>query len=163
MKRVLLLFIAFAALATIAAAQQQSDPGDNAPPPRSGSSSKDTKIDLRPPMGDAASHPNGGIADEVLELRPYDPHRAEKNIEIGDFYFKQKNYRAAESRYREALEWKPNDAIATFKLATTCEKLNELAEAKKFYESYLKILPKGPSAADSKKALDRLAKVEDNK
>ncbi len=107
-------------------------------------------------MGDAASHPNGGIADEVMEMRPYDPHRAEKDLEVGDYYFKQKNFRAAESRYRGALEWKPNDAIATYKLANVLDKEGNKEEAANFYESYLKILPHGEYAAECRSALERL-------
>ena len=77
-------------------------------------------------------------------------------MEVGDYYMKRKNYRAAESRYREALEYKPNDAIATFRLAVVLEKTGELEEARQSYQEYLKILPQGPFAAEAKKALERL-------
>lgn len=151
---------------------QQRDTS-NQPPPRSDrspgeSSSKDNPVDLSPPMGDAKAHPNSGIADEILEMHPYDPHKAEKNVEVGDYYFRLRNYRAAESRYREALDYKPNDAIATFKLAATLDKEGS-PEAQKFYSNYLEILPHGPSADDCKAALERLtnptaqAKAEDTK
>lgn len=156
MRTVILLLCLIAVLAALAAAQPP-----NAAPPRSDeSSSKDSIVDLSPPMGDAKSHPNGGIADEVMELRPWNPMKAMKNCEIGDYYMKQKNYRAAESRYREALEWKPNDAEATFKLATVLEKTGQSDEARSTYESYIKILPNGPHAEESKKALTRLPKNE---
>jgi hypothetical protein len=36
-----------------------------------------------------------------------------KNFDVGDTYFKGKNYKAAESRFREALEYKPDDPDAT--------------------------------------------------
>lgn len=98
---------------------------------------------------------SSGNAD-VSEFHPWDPHKAAKNIEVGDFYFKRKNYRAAEDRYREALVYKDNDALATFHLAVCLEKMDRLSEAQKEYESYLKILPYGPQAADAKKALERL-------
>lgn len=109
-------------------------------------------------MGDEKAHPNSGVADEVLELKPYNPMKAMKAIEVGDFYYKRKNYKAAASRYREALDWKDNDAIATIKLADALEKLGSVREARAYYESYLEILPKGPSAADAKAALERLPK-----
>ncbi len=114
-------------------------------------------------MGDAVSHPNSGVADEVMELYSYDPHRAEKNVEVGDFYAKKKNYVAAANRYREALKWKPNDAIATIKLAQASERLGRVDEAREAYASYLKILPNGPAAEESKKALERLPKSEEKK
>src|ERR1700686_3294077 len=130
------------------------------------SSSKDTQIDLSPPADDAKVHPQSsevlmdvesapGNAD-MREFHPWDPHRAAKDVEVGDFYFKRKNYRAAEDRYREALYYKDNDAIATYRLAICLEKLDQANEAIQEYESYLKILPYGPEAPDVKKAIARL-------
>ncbi len=92
----------------------------------------------------------------VSEFHPWNPHKAAKDIEVGDFYFKRKNYRAAEDRYREALVYKENDAVATIKLAVCLEKLYQPDEARKQYESYLKILPQGPQADEARKALLRL-------
>lgn len=133
--------------------------------PEGSSSSKDDDIDLSPPAGDAAAHPNSpssfGVAasappPDVNEMRPWDPHKAAKDVEVGDFYFKRKNYQAAESRYREALLYKDNDAIATYRLAVCLEKLEQTDEAREEYESYLKILPSGPEAEHAKKAIERL-------
>jgi len=129
------------------------------------SSSKDTQIDLSPPPDDAKAHPKSAEAlqDEgttadggVSEMHPWDPHRAAKDVEVGDYYFKRKNYVGAESRYREALYYKDNDAVATFRLAVCLEKMDRLDEARSEYEAYLKILPYGPLAPDAKRALDRL-------
>ena len=134
------------------------------------SSSKDTQVDLSPPADDAKAHPQSltAVADAeaealsgngVSEFHTWDPHKAAKSVEVGDFYFKKKNYRAAEGRYREALHYKDNDAIATFRLAFCLEKLGILDDARAEYQSYLKILPHGPQASDAQKAIERL-KVE---
>jgi tetratricopeptide (TPR) repeat protein len=131
------------------------------------SSSKDTQIDLSPPGDDAKAHPqsSAAVADAeaeglsnggVSEFRTWDPHRAAKSVEVGDYYFKRKNYRAAEDRYREALRYKDNDALATIRLAVCLEKLGILDDARAEYESYLKILPHGPQAQEAQKAIDRL-------
>jgi tetratricopeptide (TPR) repeat protein len=126
------------------------------------SSSKSTQIDLTPPADDAKAHPRSSdiLMDEgsaeAADTHPWDPHKAAKDIEVGDFYFKKKNYSAAESRYREALYYKDNDAIATYHLALCLEKLDRPGEAREQYESYLKILPHGPEAENAKKAIDRL-------
>ena len=135
-----------------------SQPPRATPPEDSGSStSKDDKVDITPPDNDAKAHPNAGLDDaDVGEFHPFDPHRAAKDVEVGDFYFKQRNYRAAVSRYREALLYKPNDAIATYRLADASEKVGDLQEAVKNYQDYLKILPYGPKANDAQKALERL-------
>ena len=129
------------------------------------SSSKNTQIDLSPPPSDAKDHPQGSdvLTDEgssgggdTTEFHPWNPHKAAKDIEVGDFYFKKKNYRAAEDRYREALAFKENDAEAMYKLAICLEKLNRPDEALAQYEGYVKILPGGPQAPEAKKAIERL-------
>jgi tetratricopeptide (TPR) repeat protein len=131
------------------------------------SSSKDTQIDLSPPPDDAKVHPQSSeiLMDaeasapengELNEFHPWDPHKAAKDVEVGDFYFKRKNYRAAEDRYREALLYKNNDAMATFRLGVCLEKLDQPDDARKEYESYLKIMPHGPQAEEAQKAIDRL-------
>jgi len=138
----------------------------------SGSSSKDAPMDLSAPADDAKNHPDSSTAlheaedaarlyegDEiggVQEFKPWNPHKAEKDVEVGDFYFKRKNYRAALDRYREALYYKYNDAVATFRLGVCQEKLGDPGEARKAYEAYLKILPQGPFAAEAHQALERL-------
>jgi len=128
------------------------------------SSSKDTRIDLSPPANDQKNHPMSGAAvsdaedaaSDVQELHPWDPHKAAKDIEVGDFYFKKKNYRAALERYKEALVYKPNDALAEFHLAQCFDKTGNSSEAITHYQEYLKILPHGPFAADAEKALEKL-------
>ncbi len=130
------------------------------------SSSKDTQVDLSPPSDDAKAHPQSSAAlaeaeaaasgGGITELHSWDPHKAAKDIEIGDFYFKRQNYRAAEDRYREALRYKDNDAVATIRLAVCLEKLRIWDDARAEYESYLKILPHGPQASEAQKALNRL-------
>ena len=128
-------------------------------PPRSDqlapdeSSSKQTQIDISPPSGDE-KHP-GNNDSELSEFHPFDPHKAAKCIEVGDWYFKQENYRAAISRYQEALEWKPKDAEATYKLALVEEKSGDPTAALANYQAYLKILPNGPYAEKARKGIDR--------
>lgn len=134
------------------------------------SSSRDTKIDISAPKDDAKNHPesasavsdlepeyNGDVSD-VQEVHPWNPMKALKDIEVGDFYFKRKNYKAALERYKEALYYKDNDAVASFRLAECQEKLGNRDESRKFYEQYLKILPDGPFAKEAQASLARLGK-----
>jgi len=133
------------------------------------SSSRDTRIDLSPPKDDDKNHPNsaesldgalGDTSSDVQEFHPWNPHKAMKDIEVGDFYFKRRNYRAALDRYREALFYKQNDAISNFRMAQCLEKLNNPEEARIHYEEYLKVLPHGPLAEEARKSLEKL-KAED--
>jgi tetratricopeptide (TPR) repeat protein len=132
------------------------------------SSSKDAPPpDLDAPPDDAKTHPQSSEAvakaeadalgkGGVTELHSWDPHKAAKDVEVGDFYFKRGSYRAAEARYRDALLYKDNDAIATIRLAICLEKLGILDDARAEYESYLKILPHGPQAGEAEKGIARL-------
>jgi len=129
-------------------------------PPRSDqlapdeSSSKQSQIDVAPPSGDE-KHAGAGD-DELGEFHPYDPHKAAKCIEVGDYYLKQGNLRAAVSRYQEALEWKPRDAEATYKLGDVQEKSGDFKAALASYQEYIKILPKGLYALKAQQGIDRL-------
>lgn len=135
------------------------------------SSSRDTKIDIRPPKDDAKSHPGSAAAvsdlepdnpdnSGVQEFHPWNPLKAIKDTEVGDFYFKRKNYKAALERYKEALYYKEGDAVASFRVAECQDKLGDKSEAKKYYAQYLKILPAGPFAKDAHASLDRLEKAQ---
>jgi tetratricopeptide (TPR) repeat protein len=163
----------------VAAQEPQAAPGEHEPTAKSQernkeageSSSRDTRIDLSAPKDDAKSHPDSAEAvseaegddssdstsSDVREFHPWNPHKAAKDVEVGDFYFKRKNYRAALSRYREALLYKNNDAIAQFRLAQCLEKMDQPEEARVHYQEYLKILPHGPYAEDAQKALEKLS------
>ena len=143
--------------------EEPRSPGDEDPasPPGAGeSSSRDSIMDLSPPKGDDLKHSGaeetGESNSDVGEFKPWNPHKAQKNVEVGDYYAKQKNYSAAISRYREALEYKPKDALATFKLAETLEKVNAYQEARDDYEAYLIILPQGPLAEKARSGIERL-------
>ncbi len=81
-----------------------------------------------------------------------------KNFDVGDTYFKGRNYKAAESRFREALEIKPDDPDATYMLAESIAKLGRFREAREEYESYLKLSPRGPSADRARKAIHKLGR-----
>ena len=87
---------------------------------------------------------------------PEAEREAQRNRDAGEIYYRDKNYRGSESRFREALRYEPADPVATFELAESLEKLGKRDEARDVYQTYLKILPNGPSAAGAKKALKRL-------
>jgi Tfp pilus assembly protein PilF len=55
--------------------------------------------------------------------------------EVAEFYLDRGNYHAAESRFREALEYNPNDARAMFELAQCLEKMNHTDAALEEYRS----------------------------
>ena len=140
------------------------------------SSSRDTRIDISPPKDDAKNHPNSGAGlsgasstfpnskspedmtnlTDVQEMHPWNPYRAAKDDEVGDYYLKQGNYKGALARYQDALIYKDNDAVANFRMAQCYEKLHQPEDAITHYKEYLKILPDGPFAKHAKKAIEKL-------
>ncbi len=131
------------------------------------SSSRDTQIDTTPPKDDVKNHPNSGADQDALddtgdvqEMHPWNPYRALKDDEVGDYYFKQKDYKGALARYQDALIYKPNDAVANFRMAQVYEKMGQPQDAIPHYQEYLKILPQGPFSKDAKKALAKLGAPE---
>jgi tetratricopeptide (TPR) repeat protein len=182
--RIRLLIILLALLTGVSLAQDASNKGaeDKAARDKEAarnreaeeSSSHDTRIDISAPKDDAKNHPASKdavgdlegdavpdtIGDGVQEFHPWNPMKALKDIEVGDFYFKRKNYKAATERYKEALYYKDGDAVASFKLAVCQDKLGDKTDARKYYEQYLKVLPDGPFAKDAHASLDRIAKAQ---
>ena len=141
------------------------------------SSSRDTRIDTTPPKDDAKNHPNSqdvvsdleapppgdsnsNSSSDVQEFHPWNPYRANKDIQVGNFYFNRKNYKGALERYKDALYYKQNDAVATFRAGECEEKLSNKEEAKKYFEQYLKILPDGPLAKEAHSSLAKLEKAK---
>jgi len=173
---ILFLFVGGWAVAQSQSDQDQGQPGQNQAPPRSAvpteageSSSRDTRVDISPPKDDAKNHPDSGVVDtnpedepagDVQEMHPWNPYRAMKDDEVGDYYFKLKNYKAALARYQDALIWKEKDAVANFRMAQCYEKLDQPDQAIPHYEEYLKILPGGPYAKEARKALQKLKRSE---
>ena len=152
------------------------DPNQNQPPPRSErnkeageSSSRDTRIDLSPPKNDAKDHPNSTVPEDDsgrgcfrLTCRSSTPSirigpRKTSRSEI--FISRRRITGAALERYREALFYKPNDAVANFRMAQAFEKLAQSDDAVEHYQEYLKILPNGPLREEAKKALEKLKAV----
>jgi tetratricopeptide (TPR) repeat protein len=76
--------------------------------------------------------------------------------EVGELYYDRGNYRAAESRFHEALEFNPRDARAAFELAQSLEKLSRIPEAIEQYRVCLDITSGGTYGERCRKAIDRL-------
>lgn len=157
-----------------ALAQSPGDdgPGPNQAPPSSSnqaddsnvSSSRDTQIDISPPKNDVKDHPNSSVPEltqpvssgDVNELHPYNPYRADNDIQVGEYYLKLKDYKGALARFQDALEYKPNDAMANLRMAECYEKMNDPVQAAVHYREYLRILPNGPESKKARKALEKL-------
>ena len=113
------------------------------PPPQSGVKKTLNKLD--PHCIDVIFHtcwssPPG----KPLPTTPTDAQQAAKDIDVG-FYYRNKDYHAAESRLKEALELSPNNPAALIGLAQAQQKLGERDAARESYEAYLKVQPTEPT------------------
>ena len=93
--------------------------------------------------------------DENLAPKEYtfNPLEAQRDLRVGNYYFKKGNYKAAVSRYREATRWNPNYAEAYLRLGEGEEKLKDKQAASEAYAKYLELAPDAKDADTVKKKL----------
>jgi tetratricopeptide (TPR) repeat protein len=93
--------------------------------------------------------------DESIAPKEYsfNPLEAEHDLQIGNYYFKKGNYKAALGRFREATLWNPTNAEAFLRLGNSEEKLRDKPAALQAYAKYLELAPDGKEAEAVKKKL----------
>lgn len=96
-------------------------------------------------------------ASAEQEDAPFDPLRAAKAVEVGEYYMRRKNYDAAISRFEEAVYFKPNYALAYLRLGQAYEKALRPRDALRAYRKYVEILPTGKESDYVKR---RIAEIE---
>jgi tetratricopeptide (TPR) repeat protein len=82
-----------------------------------------------------------------------------KCTEIGNFYLKRKKYKAAVSRFEEAVNTDPNYAAAYLGLGKSYEKLRLNQKAIESYRKYLDTLPSDKDADDARDVHRALARL----
>jgi Tfp pilus assembly protein PilF len=83
------------------------------------------------------------------------PLQAEKELQIGKFYFKKQSFKAAAKRFDEATKWNPSLAEAWLRLGETQSKLKDDKAARAAYAKYLELQPDGREADTVRKVLKR--------
>jgi tetratricopeptide (TPR) repeat protein len=96
--------------------------------------------------------------DTAPEVKEPDPLLCTKNIGIGDYYYKRKNYEAAIRRYLDAIEYLSNSAPAFEALARAYEKNNQPAKAFATYQKFIKENPDSPKSSEFRAKINRLEK-----
>jgi tetratricopeptide (TPR) repeat protein len=147
----------FLLLAVVAAARSQDAQGESsssaprpdtppapeAPKTKSGKKSKDAP-NKDTPAKSAADQPT------------WDPLRAEKDLEVGQYYLKKGDVDAAIDRFEDAAAAKPGFAIPYRYLGEAHEKKGQKREAIKSYTRYLDLYPHAEDAAKVRKKIDKL-------
>ncbi len=95
--------------------------------------------------------------DESLKPKEYafNPLEAERDIRIGNYYYKRGKYPAALSRFQEATKWNPGLAEAYLRICETAEKMKDKATAKEAYRKYIEMAPDAKDAAQIKKKIGK--------
>jgi tetratricopeptide (TPR) repeat protein len=96
--------------------------------------------------------------DESLTVKQYsfNPLQAQKELNVGLYYFHKGSYRGAALRFREATKWNPGFAEAWLRLGETAEKQKDTQVIKEAYSKYLELEPNARNAAEIRKKLKKL-------
>jgi tetratricopeptide (TPR) repeat protein len=86
----------------------------------------------------------------------WDPLRAEKDLEVGQYYMKRGDYDAAIDRFNDAVEAKPGFAVPFKYLGEAQEKKGLKKQAIKSYTRYLDLYPRAEDAEKIRKRIDKL-------
>jgi len=92
----------------------------------------------------------------TVENYSFNPLQSQKDLKVGNEYYKAGNYHAAEWRFRDATRWNDANTEAWLRLAEAAEKSKDPASAKEAYAKYLKLQPDAKDAADIRKKLAKL-------
>lgn len=94
----------------------------------------------------------------------WDPLRAEKDIEVGQYYMRKGDVDAAMDRFQDAILAKPGYAIPFRYLGEAQEKKGLKRDAIKSYSRYLDLYPHAEDKAKIEKKIEKLrAEVEKSK
>jgi tetratricopeptide (TPR) repeat protein len=100
--------------------------------------------------------------DDALKPKEYsfNPLQAEKELRIGNYYFKKGSYRAAADRFREATRWNPNFSEAYFRLGEAEEKQKDWKAARVAYEKFVQLAEDDKRTPEVRKKLAKLPKAK---
>jgi tetratricopeptide (TPR) repeat protein len=112
--------------------------------------------DLKPKS--AAKQKKDSATQNASDQPAWDPLRAEKDLEVGQYYMKKGDVDAAIDRFQDATTAKPGYAIPFRFLAEAQEKKGLKKQAIKSYRRYLDLFPHAEDGDKVRKKIDKLYK-----
>lgn len=91
------------------------------------------------------------VAPEKFVLNPLE---SERNIRVGNYYWRKGKFRAALQRYERATKFNPSSAEAFFKVGEAEEKLKNADAARLAFKKVVSLSPESKLAHEAKKKLD---------
>jgi tetratricopeptide (TPR) repeat protein len=149
-----LLFVAlgFAAFGATKGFAQESDLNKGpAPPPAEAPAAAPA------PASGAAPAPTAAPPAPEAPKPQFDPLKAHKDIEIGNYYLKLGNFDAALDRFQEATTLQPGLAEPFRLLGRTYEKMHRPQKAVESYRRYLNVFPNAPDHEEIQKQIDKIS------
>lgn len=141
-------------VASIAPLYAQTQPPP--PPPPQGQPGELQKDRRKAPTSGKEEVPPEEDKSLSVDSYSFNPLQAQKDLTVGNYYFKQHKYRAAETRFREALKWNDGFGEAWLRLGEVEEKLKDPQAAKEAYSKYLEAASDAKNAAEIRKKVEKL-------
>jgi tetratricopeptide (TPR) repeat protein len=117
----------------------------------------DKSADAPPAQKKTPPKTNKDNATESAPDQPmWDPLRAEKDLEIGQYYMRKGDVDAAIDRFQDATTAKPGYAIPFRYLGDAQEKKGLKKQAIKSYQRYLDLVPRADDADKVRKKIEKL-------
>ena len=126
--------------------------------PQQESSSKPADAPPPPPTKPAGKQKKDTAAQSAPDQPMWDPLRAEKDLEVGQFYMRKGDVDAAIDRFQDATLAKPGYAIPFRYLGEAQEKKGLKKQAAKSYQRYLDLYPHAEDGDKVRKKIERLYK-----
>jgi len=123
-------------------------------PPKDAGSLPPKEADSPPPLDQLPPQEDKAKTDD--EKYAFNPVKSKKAVEIGEFYFKKSDFKAAAARYIEATKWNDGNADAWLRLGEAEEKMNDAKAARAAWEKYLQLAPQGKNAAAVRGKIEKL-------
>jgi len=163
LKTILILAVAFLLLGSLQACAQDPPKESSSKPPGSGSKPASPPDDMKP-KSSAKQKKESAATQNAPDQPTWDPLRAEKDLEVGQYYMKRGDLDAAIDRFQDAAVAKPGYAIPFRFLGEAQEKKGLKKQAIKSYQRYLDLYPHAEDGDKVRKKIDKLYKeVEKDK
>ena len=132
--------------------------------PQQGSSSKPADTPPAAPTKPSSKKDKDTATQNASDQPTWDPLRAEKDLEVGQYYMKKGDMDAAIDRFQDATLAKPGYAIPFRFLGEAQQKKGLKKQAIKSYQRYLDLFPHAEDGDKVRKKIEKLyAEVEKEK
>jgi len=148
----MLRWILFVTLVSLASAQQA--PPEQAPPQKKLETERP-----KPAPGTQEAVPPEEDKEVARTEYSFNPLQSQKDVSVGNLYFKNHKWRAAELRYSSATKWNDGNADAWLHLGEVEERLRDTDKAREAYQKYVELASDGKDAkkvAEVRKKLEKM-------